>query len=56
MNLMVEDHEEDVDLFKKASDETKDAELKAFAAKTLPKLENHLQMAKQTKDSVNKKG
>ena len=56
MELMVEDHEEDVDLFKKASDETKDPEVKAFAAKTLPKLEHHLQMAKQTKERVNKKG
>jgi len=56
MDLMVEDHEEDVDLFKKAAEDTKDPELKAFAAKTLPKLENHLQMAKQTKERVNKKG
>jgi putative membrane protein len=56
MDLMVEDHEEDVDLFKKAADDSKDAEIKAFAAKTLPKLENHLQMAKQTQERVNKKG
>lgn len=56
MSFMVDDHQDDVDEFKKASDECKDAELKAFAAKTLPVLQGHLDMAKQTKDAVDKMG
>lgn len=54
MSLMVDDHKTDVDEFKKASEECKDPEIKAFAAKTLPTLEGHLDMAKQTKDAVDK--
>jgi putative membrane protein len=56
MSFMVDDHQEDVDEFKKASDECKDPELKAFAAKTLPVLQSHLDMAKQTKETVDKMG
>jgi len=36
MKHMVDDHKKDVALFKKAADSSKDGELKAFAAKTLP--------------------
>lgn len=43
---MVEDHEDDVKEFKKASTDLKDPDLRAWAAKTLPVLEHHLQMAK----------
>ena len=56
MAFMVEDHEDDVEEFKKASEACKDPELKAFAAKTLPVLQGHLDMAKQTKDAVDKMG
>ncbi|MBB3590778.1 putative membrane protein [Rhizobium sp. BK529] len=39
-------HEDAVDLFKRYGDEGENAELKAWAAKTRPALEHHLQMAK----------
>lgn len=43
---MVKDHEKDVAHFKKMSEKAKDPEVKAFAEKTLPVLEKHLQHAK----------
>lgn len=43
---MVKDHENAVSMFKKESEKGKDAEAKAFAAKTLPTLQGHLDMAK----------
>ena len=43
VDLMVEDHEEDVKLFKEAADDAEDPDLKAFAAKTLPTLQKHLE-------------
>lgn len=39
-------HEDAVDLFKRYSDEGDNPDLKAWAAKTRPALEHHLQMAK----------
>ncbi|SFB95012.1 DUF4142 domain-containing protein [Spirosoma endophyticum] len=43
VSMMVDDHKEDIDLFKKASeDEKNDASIKEFAAKTLPTLQKHL--------------
>ena len=47
MRHMVKDHEKAVQLFSTASQESKDADIKAFAAKTLPTLQEHLQMARQ---------
>lgn len=44
VEAMVDDHEDAVDLFKSQAESGKDPELKAFAAKTLPKLEEHLKM------------
>src|SRR5262249_16709841 len=46
-SMMVKDHEEDVALFKKEASSGKDANMKAFAQKSLPTLEEHLKMAKQ---------
>jgi putative membrane protein len=46
---MVEDHEKDVKEFEKASKDAKDPDLKAWAAKTLPTLQDHLKMAKEAK-------
>lgn len=43
VDMMVEDHEDDVKLFKEASEDSDDADLKAFAAKTLPTLQKHLE-------------
>jgi putative membrane protein len=54
IDYMVKDHKEDIELFKKEAQEGKDAELKAFAAKHVPILEHHLQMAQQAADA-NKK-
>lgn len=42
---MVKDHKEDIDLFKKEASSGQNADLKAFAQKTLPTLEEHLRMA-----------
>lgn len=50
-NIGVKAHEKDVKLFQQASKELKDAELKAFAAKTLPQLQEHLQMAQKMPQS-----
>jgi len=52
MKEMVSDHKTDVDEFRKESQKGSDAELKGFAAKTLPTLEHHLQMAQTTEASV----
>jgi len=48
---MVEDHEDDVELFEKAS-KSEDPDVKAFALKTLPTLRHHLQMAKDLKKAM----
>ena len=45
--MMVQDHEKVVAAFDKQAKDGKDSELKAFAAKTLPTLRTHLQMARQ---------
>ncbi|TDH19971.1 DUF4142 domain-containing protein [Segetibacter sp. 3557_3] len=45
MSMMVKDHEEDVRNFEEAANNAKDPEIKAFAAKTLPTLKQHHQMA-----------
>jgi len=52
MDDMVKDHEKDVAEFEKASKEATDADLKAWAAKTLPTLQGHLKMAKDTQKKV----
>ena len=47
MSEMVNDHNTDVALFQKESKSGKDAETKAWAAKTLPTLQDHQKMAKE---------
>jgi len=49
---MVEDHEKDVKEFEKASKDAKDPDLKAWATKTLPTLQDHLKMAKEAKSKL----
>jgi putative membrane protein len=44
--MMLSDHNKDVNEFEKQSTRGADPDLKAFAAKTLPTLQEHLQMAK----------
>lgn len=48
MTEMVKDHEHDVADFRKESQKAKDPDLKSWAANTLPTLEEHLKMAKET--------
>jgi putative membrane protein len=52
MARMVSDHQKTVAEFKKASQSAKDSEVKAFAAKTLPKLQDHLTQAQSINESV----
>ena len=50
--IMVEDHEKDVDLFQNQADDGEDAQVKAFAAKTLPTLKSHYEKIKAIKDKM----
>lgn len=52
MAHMLSDHRKDVSEFKKASEAAKDSDVKAFAGKTLPTLEEHLKLAQSLRDSV----
>lgn len=52
MNLMVKAHNEDVNKFEEAANGAKDPEIKAFAAKTLPVLKQHHEMAKKINDGL----
>ena len=52
MTDMVKDHEEDVKEFEKQSKSANDADIKNWAAKTLPTLQEHLRMAKDTAKKV----
>jgi putative membrane protein len=49
---MVKDHEKDVKEFERASTSSKDTNLKAFATKTLPTLQDHLKMARDAHAKV----
>jgi putative membrane protein len=51
-DLMVKDHKDVVEMFKKAQENSKDPELKAWASEKLPTLEHHLSMAERMKESV----
>jgi putative membrane protein len=46
-NAMVKDHRETISLFEKEASSGKDADLKAFAGKTLPTIKSHLAMAEK---------
>lgn len=50
--IAVTAHEEAVTLFRKASEEAKDPEVKAFAAKVLPALKEHLTLAQALQSKV----
>jgi len=52
IKLMVDDHKDDIDKFEKCSKDAKDADLKAFAEKTLPTLKEHHAAAKKIWDSM----
>ncbi|CAA9235217.1 MAG: hypothetical protein AVDCRST_MAG95-1187 [uncultured Adhaeribacter sp.] len=53
MSMMVEDHKKDVAEFEKATN-FQDADVKAFAAKTLPVLKAHTDLAQKTNSKVSK--
>jgi putative membrane protein len=52
MEHMVKDHKKDVKEFERAADKTTDTDLKAFAANTLPILQDHLKMAQDLETTV----
>lgn len=52
MSEMVDDHDKDVDRFKKFAENGTDPELKSFAGKTLPVLLMHQDSAKKIKDAL----
>jgi putative membrane protein len=52
MKMMVNDHKDDIDAFEKASKDANDADIKAFATKTLPVLRMHLDSAKAIHDAL----
>ena len=56
MQHMLSDHRKDVNEFRKESTSGKDSEVKAWASKTLPTLEEHLKMAQDTTKAVGTSG
>src|SRR3989338_2077472 len=50
-NNQVEAHEATIELFSEQSEDAEDPDIKAFATSTLPKLEQHLEMAKRLADT-----
>lgn len=52
MSFMVDDHEDDIDAFKKQAEKGNDAELKQFAAGKVPTLEKHHAEAKRIHDAL----
>jgi putative membrane protein len=56
MQTMIADHRKAVSDFRLASKSAKDADVKGWAAKTLPTLEEHLKMAQSTSTGVGTSG
>lgn len=54
IDLMVDDHNEDVDEFQKEGDKGNDPDLKSWAAGKVPVLQHHLQMAKDAQSALRK--
>jgi putative membrane protein len=52
IDLMVKDHKEDIDEFKKEADKGKVPELAKWASEKLPTLEHHLQLAQSAQETV----
>jgi putative membrane protein len=52
--LMVKDHKDVVDNFKKEADKGNDPEMRAFAARNVSSLEHHLAMAEDLEDMVDR--
>jgi len=56
MQAMLKDHRADVSEFRKEASAGKDPDVKAFASKTLPTLESHLQLAQDDNKAVGTSG
>jgi len=56
IDMMVKDHKKDVAEFQKQAKNGKDADLKSFAATTLPTLQNHLKMVQDIHSKMTKGG
>jgi putative membrane protein len=54
MDEMVDDHKKDIDKFQKLADKGNDADLKAFASKTLPTLNHHKEEAERIEKMTDK--
>ena len=54
MKMMVKDHKEDVDKFEEIAKDADNADLKAFASKTLPTLKKHLAEAERIEKTLDK--
>src|SRR5438445_2680628 len=52
MSEMVRDHTEDVALFERAAETSSDPDLKAWAARSLPMLRDHLALARQVNSEL----
>ena len=52
MKTMLSDHKKDISAFEKEAKSGKDADVKSFAADTLPTLREHLRMAEETNNTV----
>lgn len=52
MKMMVDDHQKDVDEFQKLSQNAINSDVKGFASKTLPTLQQHLELAKSIHDKM----
>jgi putative membrane protein len=55
MKMMVEDHEKDVSMVEDYAKKATDPAIKKFCEDTLPTLREHLKMAKEVNEMVNKK-
>jgi putative membrane protein len=52
IDFMIKDHKEDIVEFEKEAKKGHDPEIKSLAAKTLPTLNHHLEMAQSTRDAL----
>ena len=52
VELMVKDHKDAVDMFKKAADDCEDQQIKSWAAEKIPTLEHHLSTAENMEKEI----
>lgn len=51
-DMLIDNHEKAVKLYKEAAEESSDADIRKFFSTTVPELQEHLEMAKQAKNHV----